>query len=108
MALNGSLSNGVCFATVADARDNFYSSFGLQLSGTATINYEMVGFNWNRCSTTAAVPPKIGVKTCAPVPLQTFPVCDPIAPFSDGVLLGLALAGAMVITSISGLISRAK
>ena len=95
-----------CFTTQTEARDAYFQSVNpIILSNGNTVFYQLdpVSQLWKRLEVSPAN--KITFST-PPVPY--FAPCDETAGFHDGVLLALAVTGAVVLAVTFGIISRAK
>lgn len=86
----GSLSNGYCYETSAEAVDNYYSSTSPSLVSGSTsylTEFHKTGTVWNihtyQISGSGAVSTRYDV--AAPIP--TLPTCDPYQNLYDGLVL---------------------
>lgn len=81
----GSLSAGLCFDSVSDATNNYWSH--ASISPGSPLNYiHYSGSGWVNCSDAV----------CMSVPSVSFPVCDVSGPAVDGLLLGSGVVGVWV------------
>jgi len=94
------MSGAVCYSTQQQAIDAYFSS----IVPTPTISFQHNGVDWTRVTYNSS-----GTAVSSIVaPLPALPWCNHLQPFQDGLAVGAALVGAIVVTSLIGLVSRAS
>lgn len=93
----------VCYIDNASASDAFYSSQGVYVTPSATstlMQYAISGGVWKLQQYSISSAGAWTLKYSTNAPALTFPSCvdvnDPVEQFNDGMLLGWAIAAAMV------------
>lgn len=111
MALTGFLQLNTCYSTAADATNAYFSAMPplITASGTSTVRTEYVQVTgvWNLKKTTTT---NAGVSTSLqwPVtPLPTFPACDPMLGFTDGLAMAAIIVGLIFTAVTGGIVSKA-
>ena len=96
----GYLVGGRCLDSVAAASDVYYSTTRPALTpGTTTYEsyYSYVSGSWQQCRSQIS---SVGVRSgnvCVAVGPLSFQSCEPQSYFTDGVVLGWAVGGALIV-----------
>lgn len=96
----GSLVNGKCFTSNALAADDFFSSKGSSYTpGTTSYHswFEKAGAVWQIKRQSISSTGAITNLTASVATVPTFPVCDELQQFNDGIAVGWLLAGVLVM-----------
>jgi len=106
MALTGAQVGQTCYASYNDAWDaHFLAMPRTVLANGDTVYYQKntAMWTWERIEITPA-----GVITATTAPTPTFPMCDPLLGFNDGIALSLVIVAAMFSAISAGIISKAR
>lgn len=100
MAL-GTLVGNVCYSDAAFAVDQYFSAIVPSLSPNSSVSYQksLAGV-WELVTDTA------GSITRVPAVIPSLPSCDTLQGFNDGLTIGAAMVGALVLASLAGVVSR--
>jgi len=96
----GALLGTVCYPSQTDAANVFFTEGGAFFtSGAVSYQswFELVGAVWTLKRQSIASDGAITNLTSSVATVPAFPVCDPVEPFNDGVLVGWGIATAMVM-----------
>jgi len=95
----GALLGNQCFETNAQAVDAFFSSKDPSYTSGSTSYlswFEKVGGVWQVKRQSISSTGTVTNLTSSDATIPTFPVCDPLASFTDGIALGWLIVGLMV------------
>lgn len=95
----GTLAGTVCYPDAVTATDAYFSA----IVPTPTVAFQNDGSGWFRVGYNASGVVSSSSVAAAPV----LPSCDHLAGFNDGLTVGAALVGALVVASLVGIMSRA-
>ena len=104
MALTGSIYGSTCFASSALANDAYYSAIlPVTLADGSLVSYQKPWGYWDKVVTSPA-----GVTSYTSMPALSFPACDPVLGFTDGLLFSSILVGLIFVAVSFGIVSRAR
>lgn len=96
----GALLGSVCYPTQSDAVDAHFTGKGPSYTAGATSYvswFEKVGGVWQIKRQSIASTGVITNLTSSNATVPSFPVCDEVMPFNDGLLVGWGIATVMVM-----------
>ena len=104
MALTGSVVGNVCYVSASMATDAYYSAIvPVTLADGSLVSYQKPWGYWDKVVTSPA-----GATTYTSMPALSFPSCDPILGFSDGLLFAAMIVVLIFAASSFGIIARAR
>lgn len=109
MALTGAIYGDKCYPSQAEALDAYYSQVApAQAPGSTSYVNEFVksGSVWQLKQYSISSTGTWTTLGTTNAPVVTFPACDPVEKFNDGVAIGWGIAGAMILAYTVTFIAR--
>lgn len=98
----GVMAGNVCYSSYNEAATAFFQSIAPVQQTNQLVSYEYIWGQWLVITRDLS-----GLLiTTAPAGLPNFPTCDTMAAFNNGMAFGSALASALVVASLFGIVSR--